>query len=176
MKTFIAPLIMIGSTALLAGLPDQLNAQDMLMETSAATAMNCAGAADGSALAAAPSVTDFVNAEFTPVPYNGDALLRTSTPLCNGSFRVRVVDANGTLRMTGTFSDGRLVHANGLFTYFHDNSFVESVGTFSDGTKSGTWERYSPDGRRLADREYRGLDVDGLLELNGLTAYARTLN
>lgn len=176
MKTLIAPLIIIASIATLAGNPTRLAAQEMMAQASAATQPERLRAEPATTCAAQPSRIDFVDARFAPVQYNGDAFLRTTTPLCNGSFSARVVDANGTLRMTGSYTDAELSIPNGSFIYFYENGSTESSGSFKNGTKSGTWERYASDGRRLADREYRGLDVDGLLELNGLIAFARTLN
>ena len=176
MKTFTTPLILIGSIALLSSATTRMNAQDMLAQASITLSSDCNDRTDGRATETQSVTTDFVDAQFEPTPYHGDAFLRSATRLCNGGFTVRVVDANGTVRMTGIYADAHLTLANSLFTYFYDNGALESIGTFRNGTKSGTWERYSINGRRLADREYPGLDVDRLLELNELVAYARTLN
>lgn len=175
MKTFTTPLILIGSVALLSGITIRTSAQDLLAETAATELPACLNGQDTWNTPVLPFSTDFVDARFIAVPYNGDAYLRMATRLCSGGFIVRVLDANGTVRMTGAYVDAQLTVANGSFTYFHDNGAIESLGTYMNGTKSGTWERYSFDGERLADREYPGLDVDRLLELNGLVAYARTL-
>ena len=170
MKTFTSPLIMIGSAAMLSSIALNTNAQELLVETTATAQPLCTDRPDS------PAATDFVDAQFGSVAYNGDAFVRTTSPRCDGRFNVRVVDGHGNVRMIGTFADNSITVPHGLFTYYHDNGNMESQGLYRNGTKSGTWERYSSDGRRLADREYPGLDVDRLLELNGLVAYARTLN
>ncbi|MFZ1688160.1 MAG: hypothetical protein WAU70_12095 [Flavobacteriales bacterium] len=175
MKTLTSHLIMIGSIAMLANTPTPLMAQDMVAQANTGNEVDRLSTRLDENTAAQPARIDFVDAHFARVPYNGDAFLRTTTPLCSGTFSVRVVDANGTLRMTGSYADANLTIPNGPFAYFYDNGAIESSGSFSKGSKSGTWERYTDQGRRLADREYSGLDVDRLLEQNGLVAYARTM-
>ncbi len=98
---------------------------------------------------------DKVGAELLPTRSTTDHMTREVRTVAIG-FEVRVTAADGTVRMTGTYSDEKLTVANGPFTYYHDNGRVESEGSFVHGLKKGVWQRYDRDGNRLSEKVYSG--------------------
>lgn len=109
---------------------------------------------------------DLVDDHYLPCTYNGAALRRELRPLAEGGLAVRVVDADGTLRMTGRYSPDHT--PDGAFEYYHDDGSLESRGLFVNGLKWGAWERRAADGTRLPDRIYATLSADELAIALGL--------
>ncbi len=126
-------------------------------------------------LANDPSITyQLVDRSYAPTKYSPDVMLREVMREGNGSFNVRVIDANGQVRMTGHYLDAGITMADGTFSYYYENGELESNGLYLRGSKSGVWERHARDGSRLADRMYLGLDGDQLQVALGLATQACT--
>ena len=85
----------------------------------------------------------------------------------NGRYLVIIRSNIGVTRMRGSYLDSLLTVPDGTFTYYHPNGRTESVGTYTKGVKSGTWERYDMDGHVLATRTYSGKQLDDLLATEG---------
>lgn len=60
----------------------------------------------------------------------------------------------GELKMEGYYTDAEMTMPNGIFTFYHKNGQVESMGEFADGTKFGIWQRYDSTGRALTNKIY----------------------
>lgn len=103
---------------------------------------------------------ELVDHTYVPTNYAPDALLRTVRQVAAELFEVRVVAADGVLRMSGTYRDAALQVPHGSFEYHYVDGQLESRGDYDLGNKSGIWERYGSDGRRLADRVYLGLSME----------------
>ena len=97
---------------------------------------------------------------------------RTVTLDENGQYAVIVKDAEGRLRMTGTYVDEALNTAHGQFTFYYPNGNVESSGMYANGTKTGTWERFAEDGTAKAERNYTGMTWEDMAVTLGEAAKA----
>jgi hypothetical protein len=106
---------------------------------------------------------ELVDRNYAPTPYAPDALLRTIRKAADEHYDVRVVAADGRLRMSGSYSDPSLQVPHGLFEYYFMDGQLESRGAYTQGNKAGVWERYAFNGRRLADRVYTGLSVEEMV-------------
>ena len=104
------------------------------------------------------------------------SLVRETWHDADGTFKVRVIDVYGQVRMVGRYLDAQLTIADGAFSYYYENGQVESLGSFLRGNKSGVWERHARDGSRLADRMYLGLDAEQLQVALGMATEACTLS
>ncbi len=66
----------------------------------------------------------------------------------------RLYTIDGKLRSEGTYADEGLMVEQGGFVFYHTNGQIESKGEFVMGNKTGIWERFDPDGGRLAEKVY----------------------
>ncbi|HMQ74548.1 MAG TPA: energy transducer TonB [Flavobacteriales bacterium] len=66
----------------------------------------------------------------------------------------RTYAMDGKLKAEGRYLDQQLTIEHGHFTYYHANGKVESSGDYTDGLKSGVWERFDAWGRPLAEKVY----------------------
>ncbi|MEZ4759901.1 MAG: hypothetical protein R2810_08940 [Flavobacteriales bacterium] len=96
---------------------------------------------------------DLVGADLQLTTDLTEALVRERRATRQG-WEVRVIAADGTLRMTGTYKDEELTIPHGLFAYHHPDGNLESAGRYVSGLKKGVWQRYAPDGTPLAERVY----------------------
>lgn len=115
-----------------------------------------------------------VDTQFRPVHGRDGSYLRTSWQ-AQGRYHVRVIDANGSLRMTGTYLDEALQVAHGTFEFYHAGGQLESTGTFEEGRKAGLWRRYDKNGQELAHRIYGGAEPEAVLVNAGIDSKAATL-
>lgn len=119
---------------------------------------------------------DLVDPNYRPTAYGPDVLLRSVRALADGRFAVRVIAADGTVRMTGCYADAGLSVGEGAFEYFHADGSLESRGSMLSGLKTGAWERYALDGHRLPDRLYALVDNETLQLRIGEASKARDLS
>ncbi|MCB9163902.1 MAG: hypothetical protein H6592_05620 [Flavobacteriales bacterium] len=96
-----------------------------------------------------------------------ERLTRVVALASNGRYLVIIRSNIGVTRMKGSYLDSLLTVPDGTFTYYHPNGRTESVGTYTKGVKSGTWERFDMDGHALATRIYSGKQLDDLLTTEG---------
>ncbi|MBK8338705.1 MAG: hypothetical protein IPK99_01200 [Flavobacteriales bacterium] len=115
-----------------------------------------------------------VDAFMRPSKGRDGSLLRTSWH-ANGRIHVRVVDATGSLRMTGTYLDEALQVGHGTFEFYHAGGQLESTGAFSEGRKAGLWRRYDKNGQELAHRIYGATEPEAVLVNAGLASKAAML-
>lgn len=108
---------------------------------------------------------ELVDRDHIPTAYAPDALLRIVRQVAPDRFDVRIMAADGNLRMSGSYRDAALQVAHGGFEYFHMNGQLECRGEYAMGNKAGVWERYALDGSRLADRMYTGLSVERMVQI-----------
>lgn len=134
---------------------------------------------EGSYGSPAPSPADvryeLVDRSYAPTIYAPDALLRIVRRVAEDRYEVRVVSADGKLCMSGSYRDAALHVPHGTFEYYYMNGQVESRGDYELGNRSGVWDRYGADGRRLAERVYLGLTVEQILVALGLSEEACTM-
>jgi hypothetical protein len=117
---------------------------------------------------------DLVGPDLQPTNDINVAMHRAVREVANG-FEVRVLSADGRVRMTGIYSDAELTVANGLFVYYHMNGEVESSGVYVNGTKKGLWERFAPNGLRKADRVYGPGTYEEIAIEQGWVTVARSI-
>lgn len=103
-----------------------------------------------------------------------DVYFRTVTMNESDQYAVEVRDAEGNLRMTGSYSDEALQKEEGLFTFYYANGNIESKGLMVNGMKTGTWERFSADGTPKAERNYTGLTWEDMAVTLGAASKAET--
>jgi len=108
---------------------------------------------------------ELVDGRHLPTAYAPDALLRTVRQTAPDRYDVRIIAADGNLRMSGSYRDAALKVPHGSFEYFHMNGRLECRGEYAMGNKAGVWERYALDGSRLADRMYTGLSVERMVQM-----------
>lgn len=77
---------------------------------------------------------------------------------------------DGSLRMTGTYTDETLEIEHGLFTYFYHSGLKESEGYFKNSFKSGIWKRWDWEGRIRPDRFYPVETPHDIIRKNSATA------
>ena len=92
----------------------------------------------------------------------------------DGTYAVVITNDKGTTRMTGRYLDEELRVADGEFTYYHKNGTVESKGSYANGMKTGTWERFAEDGTRKAERNYTGMSWEDMAVQLGMASQAET--
>ena len=127
------------------------------------------------AMGHAPSKPDLVGPDMQTVALRKakDPMVRTTVRGADGSYGVRVNDANGQLRMEGSYSDVALNDRHGAFSFYHANGRLESAGMFAHGLKSGLWHCATVSGHARVDRWYEGLPWDDLQVLLGLATRAK---
>ena len=115
---------------------------------------------------------ELVAADLRTVTHNVDsAFVRVVRPAAEG-YAVRIVSADGMLRMTGTYADAGLHTAHGEFHFYHANGELESTGMYINGNKKGTWLRYDANGKALAERNYGASNWEEVQVELGLTTTA----
>lgn len=70
-------------------------------------------------------------------------------------FHVKAYFMSGELKMDGYYKDEAATVPNGIFTYYYKNGKKESTGNFSNGMKTGVWQRFNPDGSKKAEKVYK---------------------
>lgn len=80
-------------------------------------------------------------------------------------YSVELYDMMSHLKMKGTSLDsmGNMFH--GDFEFYHRNGIIESRGKYFEGSKVGLWERYSSQGKALAERNYAAFDTSRMAYL-----------
>lgn len=122
------------------------------------------------AASCATSRIELVNDRYEPCERRRDArYIRTITPDEHG-YQVRVQTRHGFTLMTGRYSDAAALVPHGDFRYFDDAGTLRASGRYVDGRKYGTWQRFDDRGRRLSDKEYDGLDWEGMQLKLGLAS------
>ncbi len=95
----------------------------------------------------------------------------TSSPR---GYLVRVTGPGGVLRMTGACLDVLALVFHGPFQYYDQRGTLRAEGSYANGIKTGTWQRYDEQGEAMTDKEYDGLDWEheevklGLSTVSGL--------
>src|SRR5262245_29308528 len=103
-----------------------------------------------------------VNARYQACSNKEDARhLCVITP-ADGVFGLRVFSASGVLLMDGRCLDAAGRVPDGYFRYYDANGILRADGRYANGLKTGVWHRYDADGIAMTDKEYDGLDWDGL--------------
>lgn len=89
-------------------------------------------------------------------------------------YLVRVTDPGGVVRMVGACLDVLALVLHGPFRYYDQRGTLRAEGSYANGVKTGTWQRYDESGEAMPDKEYDGLDWDheevklGLASISGL--------
>ncbi len=117
---------------------------------------------------------DLVGNDMAPTTDMGGAMQR-SVMYSGQGYEVRVVAANGILRMGGVYSDAGLVTQHGQFNYYHPNGRLESAGMYVNGLKKGVWERHDAQGHDLAERVYGAGSYEELALEHGWVTMPPTL-
>lgn len=66
----------------------------------------------------------------------------------------KIYTVDGKLKAEGRYADAALTLPSGPFVFYHANGKVESKGLYSDGQKTGVWERFDVWGQALAEKVY----------------------
>lgn len=117
---------------------------------------------------------DKVSADMTTIAdRKADAVYDRKVMLSNdGIYEVVVTDAEGNVRMEGSYINEELTQPNGEFTYYYPNGNVESKGMYANGVKTGTWYRYNEDGSPKAERNYTGMTWEDMAVTLGMASKA----
>ena len=70
---------------------------------------------------------------------------------------------DGALKARASYEDACHREPHGIFIFYHPNGNVESTGAYVHGHRSGTWNRYDPAGRQLAEKFYDPAALAGIL-------------
>lgn len=113
---------------------------------------------------------DLVNDRFESCTKRKEArYVRTITPMSHG-YAVRVQTPHGFTLMTGVFKDAAATMPHGDFRYYDDAGTLRAEGRYVDGRKIGVWHRYDDRGVAQSDKQYDGLDWEGLQVKLGLAS------
>jgi hypothetical protein len=78
-------------------------------------------------------------------------------------YAINIYRLNKTLLMAGNATDPRGVKLNGLVKWYHENGAIESEGRYNNGSKIGTWKRYSKDGSARPNRVYSDVSMNNYI-------------
>ena len=88
----------------------------------------------------------------------------------DSAYMVKQYDMRDTILSTGFYKDELLTIANGKFTYYSQlfakvkdtsNNYIQQVGHFLNGEKSGTWITYSADGLKQSIKTFEHGELNG---------------
>ncbi|HEX2615930.1 MAG TPA: hypothetical protein VHL57_00230 [Flavobacteriales bacterium] len=88
---------------------------------------------------------------------------------------VRMIDAEGQLRMDGTSLDRDGAVLDGAFTFYDEVGRLRAEGRYDHGRKTGVWHRYGSYGEVLPDKTYYAEDWDALQVRVGLASMSADL-
>jgi hypothetical protein len=116
-----------------------------------------------------------VNDRYEPCVKKKEArYLRVIAPDAAG-YIVRVLTPHGIVLMHGKCADAQACVPDGQFFYYDDAGTLRAEGRYAKGRKVGTWHRYDDRGVALPDKEYPGLDWDGMQVKLGLATVSARL-
>jgi len=69
-------------------------------------------------------------------------------------FFFKVHYLSGELKMEGYYADETMLQPNGVFTFYHKNGQIESMGEYADGSKFGIWQRFDSTGTVRTNKIY----------------------
>ena len=97
----------------------------------------------------------YLNRYLEPVKNKKEAYYTfTAEEQPNGLFKIVVSDLSGNLKMEGYSRDALGVEKHGSFKFYYPNGKKESEGMYTNGIKTGVWQRYANNGDTLAEKVY----------------------